>query len=260
MFRLVLRAIGQLMYLSPKDETFPFLMPASRMHVALVVIPNIWCMMIHFFGAMPEGPIYHRGYQHGGMIIDFVGQKPPTHRAYYLLADLFLLVLQCFMLAVHTEREKLRLSLKTFRPLVPEATLEAAAARTIDDIDAEEQDIRSSGPSVSEALGRSDSIELQPLSASSSARDRRGRRGSESNSSPGDDISRSRLSDILTSGNAILGEYHILHSMRTAATELERTTAQSLQSIGYRATLAAIDARRRGVTVQVRQGQNPGNL
>jgi len=250
MFRFIIRAIGQLMYLSPKDESFPFLMQANRSHVALIVIPNLWCMLVHLFAAMPRGPDYHRGYQHGGLVIDFIGQKPPAYRIYYLLADVLLLGLQCLMLAIHTEREKLRLSLKTFRPLAGDTALEAATARTIDDLDAEEQNIRSSGPSVAEASGHDDGIELQPLRRSSSRRRRRNTSDSDSQASSGDDISRSRLSDILTSGNALLGEYHVLHCMRVATTELERTTAVSLQSIGYRATMAALEARRRGVTVQ----------
>lgn len=247
------------MYLSPKDETFPFLMPASRVHVALVVLPNLWCMLVHLLGSLPQGPEYHRGYQHGGMIIDFVGQKPPTYRAYYLLADLLLFGLQCFMLAVHTEREKLRLSLKTFRPLIGDTALEAATARTIEDLDAEEQGIRSSGPSIAESASRTDDMELQPLGRSSSRSGHRETSESGLRSSSGDDISRSRLSDILSSGNAMLGDYHILHSMRTAATELERTTAQSLQSMGYRTTMAALDARRRGVTVQSQLEQTTGD-
>lgn len=259
MFRFILRALGQLMYLSPKDETFPFLMPASRMHVALVVLPNLWCMLVHLFAALPVGRDYHRGYMHGGMIIDFVGQKPPTYRAYYLLADLFLLALQCFMLSVHTEREKLRLSLKTFKPLIADAALEAATARTIDDLDAEEQGVRSSGPSVADAAGWDDDIELQPLNRSST--DQRMDRADTSDFRPStrEGISRSRLSDLLSSGNAIIGEYHVLNSMRVATTELERTTAQSLQTIGYRATMAALDARRRGVNVQTRQSQPRGD-
>lgn len=253
MFRFIIRAIGQLMYLSPKDESFPFLMQASRSQVALIVFPNLWCMLVHLFAALPRGPDYHRGYQHGGLVIDFVGQKPPAYRIYYLLADVLLLGLQCLMLAIHVEREKLRLSLKTFRPLAVDTALEVATARTIDDLDAEEQNIRSLGPSVADASGQDDGIELQPLRRSSSRRRRRYTSDSDSQASlEDDDISRSRLSDILTSGNALLGEYHVLHCMRVATTELERTTALSLQSIGYRATMAALDARRRGVTVQAR--------
>lgn len=241
------------MYLSPKDETFPFLMPASRMHVALVVLPNVWCMLVHLFAALPVGHEYHRGYMHGGMIIDFVGQKPPAYRIYYLFADMVLLVLQCLMLSVHTEREKLRLSLKTFKPLIADAALEAATSRTIEDLDAEEQGIRSSGPSVAEAANSDDDIELQPLNRSSTDQRQERPRISDSPPSSRDEVSRSRLSDLLGSGNAILGEYHVLNSMRVAATELERTTAQSLQTIGYRATMAALDARRRGAAVQARQ-------
>ncbi|KAF4122445.1 Fungal domain of unknown function (DUF1746) [Geosmithia morbida] len=261
-FRLIIRAVSQAMYLSPKSESFPFLMPASRMHVALVVLPNLWCMLIHLLAALPEGREYHRGYLHGGVIIDFIGQEPPVHRLYYILADVFLLVLQCLMLTIHTEREKLRLSLKTFRPLVASAALEAATSRTVDDLDAEERNIGSTQADDDDA---EDGIELQPLRRRSTSSNGGGRdeeaAGTEPrrpSSSSGEAVTRSRLSDILTSGNGVLGEYHIVRSLRVAATELERTTAQSLQSIGYRATLAALNTRRQSASIQTRPQQASG--
>lgn len=262
MFRLIIRAMSQLMYLSPKAETFPFLMPASRIHVVLVVVPNLWCILSHLLFALPQGRDYHRGYLHGSIIIDFIGQKPPTHRVFYILADIFLLFLQCLMLAIHTEREKLRLSLRTFRPLVADAALEAATSRTLEDLDAEERGVGGPGSPHPELDEQEDGMELQSLTRSSSSNDRTDGAALETTARPdlGDDTSRSRLSDILTSGNAILGEYHIIHCMRVAATELERTTAQSLQSIGYRATLAALNARRQGATAQRPQEQAGGDV
>jgi len=252
-FRLLIRGAAQLMYLSPKDETIPFHMPASRLHVVLLLLPNIWCTLVHAFSAVPQAKEYHRGYMHGGMVIDFVGQKPPAYRAYYLLADLLLLLLQFFMLAVHTEREKLRVLLKTFGPLASEATLASTTttttARTIEELDAEERGM----PAMDTGQGdATDDIELQPLPRSSHDL----RRTDTGDSNQDVETSRGRTADILDSGNATIGEYHIIQCIKVAATETERTTAQSLQSIGYRATLAAIDARRRGVPVQRRVSTN----
>lgn len=253
MFRFILRSVGQYMYLTPKDETFPFLMPASRTHVVLVILPNLLCMLLHLFTSLPVGPEYFRGYMHGGMVIDFVGQKPPTSRLYYLLADLLILAVQCLMLTVHTEREKLRVTLKTFRPLIPELAQEVAAAPTIEDLDAEERGLSRELSGVS-ATNETEDIELQPLRQSNEGED-----GTEQNgdSSPQRDVSdeepsRSHLSDLLSSGNAVLGEYHVVHSIRTAAMDLERTAAHSLRTLSYGATLAAVEARRRGANIPSR--------
>lgn len=240
------------MYLSPKSETFPFLMPASRMHVALVVLPNIWCMLVHLLAALPQGYDYNRGYLHGGVIIDFIGQRPPTSRLYFFLADLFLLILQCLMLTIHTERERLRLSLKTFRPLAPIITLEAATAPTVEDLDAEERNIGGGQPDEEE-----EDVELHSLGRGSQGDEAEGTESRRPNSS--DDVSTSRLYDVLSSGNGVLGDHNIVRSMRAAATELERSTAQSLQSIGYGATLAALNTRRENATLRSRPQETTGN-
>lgn len=192
-------------------------------------------MLLHLIGPLPQGHDYDRGYMHGGAFIDFVGQKPPTYRTYYVLADLLLMGLQYFMLTLHVEREQLRTSLKTFRPLTPTPPIQRA--RTVEEADVEEQGVRGAVPD------ELDGIELQPLRslASTGSSD-----NSEPSSSSGGEPERSQLSDILRSGNAVIGEYHIVHSMRVAATETENTAAQSLQLIGYRTTMAAIQARRAG--------------
>lgn len=249
--RFLIRAATQFLYLSPKDNDFPFLMPAGRMHLILVLAPNAWCILVHLFASLPEGPEYYRGYQQGGLIIDFVGQKPPTSRLYYILADLVLLALQCLMLAIHTEREKLRFTLKTFKPLLTGPTADLALGRTLEDFNVEEQGIRS-GPSVEEEDDQGD-IELRSMRSLTG----------DTNVSPslpdgpdsGDEPSKSHLNDLYNSGNAILGEYHVLNAMRVAALDVERNAATSVQTISYRATLAALEAQRRGVPVPVQAAQ-----
>ncbi|PNY23725.1 DSC E3 ubiquitin ligase complex subunit 4 [Tolypocladium capitatum] len=254
MFRFLLRSAGQYMYLTPKDESFPFLMPASRIHVLLIVIPNIICMLLHLLGSPPVGPDFHRGYQHGGLIIDFIGQRPPTYRLYYLLADVVILAAQCLMLTVHTQREKLRVTLKTFRPLLPELVQEMATARSSEDLDAEERGVLRDAPDTT--LDGTEGIALGSMAASQGGGDQGSGQAGESESllreNSNDDNPRTHLSDIMASGNAVLSEYHVVQSTISAAINLERTTAHSLHTIGYGATLAALQARRRGAAAQAR--------
>lgn len=257
MFRFVLRAVGQYMYLTPKDDSFPFLMPATRMHVMLVVIPNIICMLLHLFCSLPVGPDYHRGYMHGGLVIDFIGQKPPTSRLYYLLADVAILAIQCLMLTVHTERERLRVMLKTFRPLVSDLAQQVMTIPSIEDLDAEERGVSREMSGLA-TTDETNDVEMQPLRRASDADDGNepnGESESLSRESSMEESSRSHLSDVLSSGNAILGEYHVIHSIRSAAMDLERTAASSLRSLSYGATLAALEARRRGGNVTSRPVQ-----
>ena len=216
-------------------------MPATRAHVVLIVAPNIICMLLHLFGSMPQGPDYHRGYLHGGVVVDFVGQMPSTSRLYYLLADVVLLVLQSLMMTIHNEREKLRVALKTFRPINPELTQQVSQAWAMEDLDAEERGVSRDDSYASVGDGSND-IELQPLNGdATNADDMEG----STRDSVGDSSSQSQLSDLLSSGNGVLGEYHVIHAMRVALTHLEGAAAGTLHRIGYEATTVALQARRR---------------
>lgn len=250
MFRFILRAVGHYLYLTPKAEDFPFLVPASRIHVTLIAIPNLLCMLLHLFASLPSGPEYHRGYLHGGLVIDFVGQKPPGSRLYYILADLAIFAIQCLMLVVHSEREKLRVTLKTFRQVNSGPSSETPSTPTLEDLDLEERGI---------SRDDSNDIELRPLRRNGDEEDDNERSGG---TEPplgreywSEESTRSPLADLLISGNGVLGEYHLLHSMRSATMDLERTAAHSLRTLSYGATMAAMEARRRGA-VSARTASN----
>ncbi|KAL7945877.1 hypothetical protein V8C42DRAFT_321822 [Trichoderma barbatum] len=249
MFRFFLRAIPQYMYLSPKDESFALLMPATQLHVLLILVPNLLCMALHLFGSLPTGPDYHRGYQHGGMVIDFIGQMPAAYKLYYLMADLLILFLQCLMLTIHNHRESLRVALKTFRPLLSEILLEPLAGRSAEDLDAEERGVSRHVPGM--MINETDEIELQQLGRPGDGEGSEDRNEqSPAGDGSGDEPPRTHLSDIMSSGNAVLNEYHIIHTMKNAAMNTGGSTALSLQSIGYRATMASMQGRRRGATLQ----------
>ncbi|KAK2592035.1 hypothetical protein QQS21_010268 [Conoideocrella luteorostrata] len=260
MFRFLLRAVGQYMYLTPKDESFPFLMPAGRVHALLVVIPNFICILLHLFTSLSRGPDFHRGYQHGGLIIDFVGQRPATSRLYYLLADLAILVIQCLMLTVHTQREQLRVVLKTFRPILPELAEDMeAAVHSAQDLDAEERGVSlhavdsTATATNAFAFDENGGIEMREMNRSLETGEG-GQQYGEADSllhrSASEDSPRAHLSDVMSSGNAVLGNYYIIQSVLSAAGDLERSAVHSLRTIGYGATLATLQARRRTAMMQ----------
>ncbi|KAJ6789868.1 hypothetical protein PWT90_11117 [Aphanocladium album] len=245
MFRFLLRAFGQYLYLSPKDEAFPVALTATRLHVLLVVAPNVICMLLHIFASLPVGLEDQRGYQHGGLVIDFIGQKPSTSRIYYLLSDVFLLVLQCVMLTIHTEREQMRVRLKTFRPLAEDLAQQAAAGRTIRELDEEERGV--SAMMDEEAGDEAVDVEMRLLNQDGDVNEEPG----PSNSSRTEDSDNTtHLFNVMNSGNGVLGPYHVLHTMRHTVMDVRRTAAHSLTSMGYNATFAAIraNAQRRAVS------------
>ena len=232
------------MLLTPKDEKFPFPMPVSQVHISLVIIPNFICILVHLLAAVPKGPDYHRGYQHGGVLVDFIGQRPPAYRIYYILVDIMILAVQGLMLAVHSQRERLRVTLKTFPAASTDAAQQLVAEQTPESLDAEERGVRRN-----QEADETYDIEMQPLRNNNEDED------GEDNEDAATDASRQRkqgnaaspnyLSDVMASGNAILGDYNILRTIRTAAWSLERSAATSFQSIGYGATIAALQARQR---------------
>ncbi|KAG5979670.1 hypothetical protein E4U55_004904 [Claviceps digitariae] len=266
MFRFLLRAVGQYMYLTPKDESFPFLMPAGRVHVLLVVIPNLICMLLHLFTPLPRGPDFHRGYQHGGLIVDFVGQRPATYRMYYLFTDFAILAIQCLMLTVHTQREQLRVLLKTFRPILPElademqvAAAAVAAARSAQDLDAEERGVLAHAPNATASalttatIDEHGGIEMRDMNRpleTAEVGEQNGEAASLLQRNTSQESPRAQLSDIMNSGNAVLGNYYIIQSVMSAAGDLERTAAHSLRTISYEATFATLQARRRAALAQ----------
>lgn len=211
-----------------------------------------------------------RGYLHGGVIIDFVGQKAPTSRLGLLLLDCLVLMLQCVMCGVWLEKDRLKKIEVTLRsvaaggvpktnattptPLVAPATVGDTASTQ--DLDAEERGVLRDDP-----LGEDESrdIELQPLvterppptvaeSSSTGQLEARYQRilrslgGSDSREEGAD---RPSLLDVLMSGNGLLANFHVVHSMRTLAAEsnsASNVAAYPLRLTGYTTTWAALAA------------------
>ncbi|KAK2610928.1 hypothetical protein N8I77_004315 [Diaporthe amygdali] len=268
--RLVLRSLVQYMYLTPKPEDFLKLMPAPRPQIYTVFASNVICMLLHLLLALPEASETMRGYLHGGVIIDFVGQKAPTSRVGLLLLDCIVLVLQCVMCAVWLEKDRLKKIEVTLRsvaaggfpkrnvntPAPQEAPITTGDATSTQDLDAEERGVLRDDP-----LGEDDSrgIELQPLmterpppAVSGSggtgpleARYQRILRSLGGSDSREEGADRPSLLDVLMSGNGLLANFHVVHSMRTLAAEstnASNVAAYPLRLTGYTTTWAALAA------------------
>lgn len=158
------------------------------------------------------------------------------------------------MLAVHQDRERLKKAVfPSLRTIIPgdEAQLDVPPA-IAQDHDAEERGVLSDQTFMVDNEG----IELRPLNQS-------GREGDNDN----DNDERERMGsgpyasvtttvdmiDIMRSGNAVLGNFHVVNAVGTVGSGVQNTAAYSLRSFGYNATLAALAAERRSRLVRLRQ-------
>ncbi|PSR82169.1 hypothetical protein BD289DRAFT_438063 [Coniella lustricola] len=278
--RLVMRSFVQYMYLTPKPEDFLRLMPAPRPQIYAIFASNITCVLLHLFFALPQANETMRGYLHGAVIIDLIGQKAPTSRLGLVLLDCLVLLLQCVMCAVLVEKDRLKKLEITLRRVSaggfpkstnvnntaafrPTAAVDAVAGAHTDrqDLDSEER-----GVLRDDALGGNDTndIEMRPLANGQNPTDTASggisgmtgilearyqrvlRTLAGSQSTEGAD--RPSMVDVLMSGNGLLANLHVVHVVRTLATDHARdpgAAAYSLQLTGYTSRLAAIAARSR---------------
>ncbi|TVY49335.1 DSC E3 ubiquitin ligase complex subunit [Lachnellula occidentalis] len=244
LFRLLIRAVNQMMFLSPKPNFIPP-MPQHRPYIGAIFGPNIICFLLHIFTARSEAGEAMRGYLHGGIIVDLIGQKGPTSKIHLVLLDVLVLVLQCFMLAVHIERERLVAVLKAF--LSPNQVTDEprSTVSANQDHDAEERGI------MREAITNNGDIELQPLHV---------REDGPSTAIPSEhEEERARLLaepppleereedalDMFWSGTAIVADFHVLQNIRTQWSDYGNATGSALQTAGFSAGFAAVAANRR---------------
>lgn len=199
-------------------------------------------MLFHCIFALPQAGESTRGYLHGGILIDFVGQRPPTWTLGLLLFDLIIWGIQCLMLAVHEEREVLRKQVNPSLGQAAGAQAEPAAATTTaettttQDLDAEERGVLREDADLVET---GEGIEMQPLNGGAAS----------SGDGPRMDEAYPRatadLVDVMWSGNAVLANFHVVHAVRRVGNDAQSAAAYSLQSLGYTAGLAAAIAAER---------------
>ena len=100
-----LRAIIQLIFFTPKSP--PFEPTRNQPFITAILGSNIICMLFHHFSTRPEAGEATRGYLHGGILIDFIGQKAPIPLGRLLFLDFLVLGLDLLMLGLIVERVKM---------------------------------------------------------------------------------------------------------------------------------------------------------
>ncbi|KAI5923271.1 hypothetical protein F4810DRAFT_669593 [Camillea tinctor] len=256
-FRLMIRWVAQALFVSPKAENTVLIIP--NYHVSAIVGPNALCMFLHLVTSLPQASEASRGYLHGGILIDFVGQKAPSSKLTLLLLDLVVLALQCFMMTVNMEKEKIRkvvkLSRRSNNPAEAGASV-VAVPHPGQDHDAEERGVLRDAPTMDET----NDIEMDSLLNNDGNENRH--ETEDRTGPPSQAAARSSefegLTDILRSGNAVLANFNVRQSLRTAwhnrdAPDGAAAYATSIQNVGYNATLAALAAQRRARLAAIQQ-------
>ena len=102
--RFLLRAFVQFVLLTPKPSIFPDA-PHAR-PLGMILGTNLVCLLSHAYFSRPEAGEATRGYLHGGLAMDFIGQKGPISKTHLLVLDLLVLLLQLVNLGVVAVKKK----------------------------------------------------------------------------------------------------------------------------------------------------------
>lgn len=157
--RFLIRALVQFVLLTPKPPTF-VQPPDQQPFVGAILGVNTLCIALHLWLSPAVGTEATRGYLHGGMAMDFIGQEGPTSRIVLVLLDVLVMALQLVHFTAHISRKRLKdgAAATTTTPQAPET---APAPSQGQDLDSEERGVRHSVE-----LQRQDDIEMQTLNAS----------------------------------------------------------------------------------------------
>ncbi|EMC95159.1 hypothetical protein BAUCODRAFT_149180 [Baudoinia panamericana UAMH 10762] len=140
--RFFIRAIVQFVCLTPKPAIFPE-PPANRPYIGGILGTNLLCILLHVVFAPPSAGEATRGYLHGGLALDFIGQKGPSSKLNLLLLDVLLVAIQIVQLSARVTRQRLKDDSAPVRTATPRGT-PGVPPTSVQDLDAEERGVRRS--------------------------------------------------------------------------------------------------------------------
>lgn len=191
--------------------------PAAHRHIGAIFSTNLLCLILHVLFSPPAAGEATRGYLHGGILIDFVGQESPVSRIRLVSLDMLTCALQLVILAVVLERRKIA-PLSVSQSGADEPVLSPSLPRS-QDHDSEERGILRPPGSPSE------DIELQPLSTGRTGADEDRERNellrhatsprSPDDDDPGVTAMDEHPLDRFHSGQHVLADMYLLDVVRT---------------------------------------------
>lgn len=203
---------------------------------------NILCIFLHLFLAPSRSTEEMRGYLHGGIIIDLIGQKGPSSKLKLVVLDLLVLILQAILFTIHLDREKL----DKFLTAYGKKTADGQTPPPPQDYDAEERGV------LRDPVAGLEGIEMQSLGSTGAAsrprtlefaaganeQDEREELLAEPANREPDD---SPL-DIFWSGTAVIGEFSVLDTLRSQLA-LSGAASGSSRANSLSANVAELTAR-----------------
>ena len=151
-----MRAFVQFVLLTPKPSIFPE--PPQSRPIGMIIGTNILCFILHAYFARPEAGEATRGYLHGGLAMDFIGQKGPTSKLHLLCLDVLVLLLQVLHIGILTVKKKARAAAESPTTTTTSAPRTVPTAPSQQNLDFEERgQLRSDHQQVD--------IELQELNS-----------------------------------------------------------------------------------------------
>lgn len=248
-FQLLLRGITQFVILTPKPRHVR--QPSqSSSWVTILVGTNLLCIFLHILLTPAKSSEEMRGYLHGGIIIDLIGQKGPSSRLKLVIFDLIVLVLQTIMFSIHIERERIGRILAGYLKKTPEAP-----PPSTQDHDAEERGV------LRDNVTSSEDIEMQTLGPAGALSPSRSRVDvSEADEAredllaePDGDENDDTPLDIFWSGTAVIGNFNIVDTLRSQLAVSAHGSGTELQT---RSLLADASRRSNAIAQSLRRGLN----
>jgi hypothetical protein len=162
--RFLFRVFVQFMFLTLKQPPFPE-HPGNRPVIAPLITSNLICLLFHLFSSAPEAGETTRGYLHGGLAMDFIGQKGPSSKVHLIILDLLVVTLQFTHMAAMMARKRSRNAANVNAP--PAVSVNPQPVSSAPPAGVQQQDIESEERGVHRADLGTD-IEMQTLNASGS--------------------------------------------------------------------------------------------
>lgn len=254
----VIRGVTQLLFFTPKPGPMPE-SPASQPYVGAICLSNLACILFHLFVAQPTPREAARGYLHGGILTDFVGQHGPISKFSLLAFDILVLILQLIMMGVLQERAKTK-------QLLPRGTsvsgdTAASDISTGQDHDLEERGVRPADTQLRHGHSSED-IELQdiPLSRSNSNREEEDNELNELLAEPAEGSQIIEASahpvDAFFSGESVIMDMQFIRAIRN---QWQSARAAGSQESALYASSRSYPATLLGGRLRVEMTSNAGN-
>lgn len=239
-FRLFIRGLLQFVLLSPKPKNIPVPGIEQQPVVSALLSINAICVFLHLWLRAPSAGEPTRGYLHGGLAIDFIGQLGPSSKVLMVLLDLLVVGLQMGMLSVVATRR--RLDDKGKAGAAGTATVPSTSSTQGQDVDSEERGVRRSAE-----LEQQGDIEMQSLNpADRSFNDPPDAAEDEEPSNDRDHLlalprSDAHIFDAFHSGQIVLGDFNVVRSAREQMAAYKKATpeARSERRAMYQTQFAA---------------------